>query len=587
MFPTPSVINLFIKNNVILEAKDFIAYKEKYIKNSMYISENQNNNKKDINKEKRYIYNLPYFPLLLKDKNNNFNEEDINNLFNEFFNKYFSLSLNYDDFTAYILAFFIKFQFDKIMSNNKILISNFFSSFSSLAIKVLYYYINNFNFKNYNILEALHILFNYLPLINKKQVIEKIINIFTSKYIIDNFKIDNSYINNYLNDYIVKLSQMIVDISYSISNESDIQSQINKKLKPINIYLSNFKKDFEYNKNIEKLEIMNFSYIFEIYNLALSNPLNFYSYPNKNSLIDSNGIIKSNNHLYGVFPSLLFLMHILNNISDNNDNLYILKKNMNIESLKNIIKSSWEIFLGFLSKQIVYCDDMKHIATGINDILTMGKICGMIELYIISDAFINSIINITGLNESLYKKLNNKNILALKSLISFIQENGKYIYTSWYPILSILSRINQLKKVNGEIIYNLLKLKRFNKDTFIEIFVENANQVELIDNIKIDSIIQDFSSKILKQFILDLIKVIDDENNLFEDNKKIKERLFSFNLLDYIVKINKEKWKNNENKEIYQIIKDFYIKLISENPIDDILLNKVKDSFKMLDCDKK
>ena len=48
---------------------------------------------------------------------------------------------------------------------------------------------------------------------------------------------------------------------------------------------------------------------------------------------------------------------------------------------------------------------MKHIANGINDILTMGKICGMIELYIISDAFINSIINITGLNESLYKKL--------------------------------------------------------------------------------------------------------------------------------------------------------------------------------------
>ena len=582
-----SVINFLIKNNVIPEAKDFIIYKEEYIKNSMYISENQINNIKDSNKEKRYKYNLPYFPLLFKDKNNIFDEKDINNLFNEFFSKYFSLSLNYDDFTAYILAFFIKFNFDKIMSNNKLLISNFFSSFSSLAIKVLYYYINNFNFKNYNLLEALHLIFNYLPLINKKQIIEKVISIFANKYIIDNFPIDDSNISNYLNDYIVKLSQMIIDISYSIANESDIQNQINKKLKPINIYLSNFKKDFEYNKNIVKLEIMNYSYIFEIYNLALSNPLNFYSYPNKNSLIDSNGIIKSNNHLYGVFPSELFIIQILNNINNNNDNIYILRKNMNVESLKNIINNSWEFFLCFYSKHIVYYNDKENITNGINNILTMGKICGMIELYTISDAFINSIINITGLNESLYKKLNYKNVLALKSLITFIHENGKYIYSSWYPILCILSRINQLKKINGEILYNLLKLKKFDKDTFIEIFVENANQVELIDNINIDNITKDFNSKILKQFILDLNKVIEDEIKLFEDNKKIKERLFSFNILAYIVKINKEKWKNNEDKEIYQIIKDFYIKLISENPMDDILLNKIKDSFKIIDKDKK
>ena len=190
-------------------------------------------------------------------------------------------------------------------------------------------------------------LFNYLPLINKKQIIEKIINIFSSKYISDNFQIDVSNITNFLNDYIVKLSQMIVDISYCILDETDIQNQINKKLKPINIYLANFKKDFEYNKNIKKLEIINYSYIFEIYNLTLSNPLNFYSYPNKNSLIDSNGIIKSNYDLYGIFPSELFIIQILNNIYDNNDNLYILKKDMNIENLKNIINSSWEFFLSF------------------------------------------------------------------------------------------------------------------------------------------------------------------------------------------------------------------------------------------------
>jgi len=581
-----STINFFIKKNIIPQAKDFIKYKEIYINNNKYNSQNSNV-QKDLNKEKRYIYNLTYFPQLFKNENDSFKENDIEKIFNDFFSKNFSLSLNYDDFTAYILAFFIRLHFKKIISNNKLILSHYFSSFTSFSIKVLTYYINNLNFKNYNILEALHLLFHYLPLINNRQVIEKIINIFSNKYIQDNFYIDDLNFNSFVNEFFVKLSQMIVEISFSIKEENNIQMQINnKKLKTINEYINSFKKDFEYYKDIKKIEIMNFSFIYDIYNLTLTNPLDFYSYPNPNSLIDSNGIIKSDNDLFGIFPTELIKMEIMNNIS--NDNLYILKNNMNKDNIINIINRSWEYFLGIFSKHIAYHNNEKHINKGIENILKIGKVSGMLKLYSISDIFLNSIINMTGLSESLYKQLDAKNILTLKALIQFIQNNGKYIYSSWYSIFSILSRINQLKKCNAEIMYSLLKIKKFDVDKFTNIYVDNANMAELIYIEPIFNITKEFSSEILKQFILDLIKVVEDELELFNnaDSKKNKERFFSFNKLIYVIDDNIHRWKNKENKEdieIYEIVKKFFVKLITDNPLEDILLNKVKESFKKFD----
>ena len=276
----------------------------------------------------------------------------------------------------------------------------------------------------------------------------------------------------------------------------------------------------------------------------------------------------------------------MNNIS--NDNLYILKNNMNKDNIINIINRSWEYFLGIFSKHIAYHNNEKHINKGIENILKIGKVSGMLKLYSISDIFLNSIINMTGLSESLYKQLDAKNILTLKALIQFIQNNGKYIYSSWYSILSILSRINQLKKCNAEIMYSLLKIKKFDVDKFTNIYVDNANMAELIYIEPIFNITKEFNSEILKQFILDLIKVVEDELELFNnaDSKKNKERFFSFNKLIYVIDDNIHRWKNKENKEdieIYEIVKKFFVKLITDNPLEDILLNKVKDSFKKFD----
>ena len=587
-----STINYFLKNETIPQAKEYIIYKETYINNDIHNRENKNIAKKTSEKEKRYKFNLSYFPQLFKNESNIIKENDIDIIFYDYFRQYFSMSINYDDFTAYILAFFIKLKFDKIMAINKLIISNFFSSFSSLSIKVLNYYISNFNFKNYSILEALHLLFNYLPLINKKQIVEKIIQIFSNKFVHDNFNLDEDecYSDNkhFVIEYFIKLCQMILEISNSILEENNVKKQITKKkLKTINEYLESFKKDFKYFKDIDKMKIMNNSFIYDIYNLTLNNPINLYFYPNINSLIDSNGIIKSNNELYGVFPTELFKLEILIDIND--DNIFILKKNSRKENIRNIINDSWEFFLGIFSKHIAYYDDIEYILKAIENILVISKTSGMLKLDTISNAFLNSVINLTGLSETLYQKLHFNNIIILKTLLSYIQKYGKYIYSSWYSIFRLLSRINILKKCNPDLMYTILGIKNLEIKKFIESYNNNAKLVESINIELIYTITKEFSDETLKKFVTDLIKVSNEELNLFknEKSKKTKERFFSFNKLVYIIDINRERWKNKENIEIYEIVKIFFVKLISENPLEDILLNKIKDSFKIVDDYKK
>jgi hypothetical protein len=327
---------------------------------------------------------------------------------------------------------------------------------------------------------------------------------------------------------------------------------------------------------------MDNSYIYEIYNLSLANPINFFKYPNSNSLVDSNGNIKSSNDLYGKFPSSLFTKDIINSINKNNT--YIIEKNMNKESLKNIINCSWGFFIGIFSKQISYYNDEDHVKKGLENLLNVAKVCGMMKNYTISDAYLKSVLNLTGLCDSAYNKLNFKNISAIKTLVEFVHDNGKYIYSSWNSIFSALSRLNQIKNCSSEVIYNIIKAKGLNKKHFVEHYTYNKTQVELIDPEPIYTITKELNVVLLKQFVLDLIKVSEEEIDFFKNgsNRKNKERFFTYNKLVYVIDVNSER-KNDESLEIQEDVKKFFVKLITENPLDDVLLNKVKESFKMIE----
>ena len=211
---------------------------------------------------------------------------------------------------------------------------------------------------------------------------------------------------------------------------------------------------------------------------------------------------------------------------------------------------------------------------------------------IISDAFFNSILNLTGLNDFSNEKLNAKNIVVLKMLINYIENNGQYIYSSWYPILNILSHINIYKRCTGHLVVGLNKNRNLDLSGFVQNFVNNTNQLSAITIDSIDKIYlktKEFNFDVLKRFIIELIKISEEEIQLFntEKNKKNKERFFSFDKLVCVIDINKERLKNEEGSEIYTLVNDFFVKLISNNPLDDILLNKVKENVKIIDKDIK
>ena len=255
---------------------------------------------------------------------------------------------------------------------------------------------------------------------------------------------------------------------------------------------------------------------------------------------------------------------------------------MNKEMLRNIIRFSWEFIFGVFSKNLACNESQSQIIKEIENMLIMGKASGMVNLDIISNAFINSIINMSGLNLSLYNKLDSKNILVLQTLFSFIQKNGKYINSSWYSIFCITSRINQLKKCKPNFMYKVLEIKNIDIKNFAKNYEYNNDLVESINIDQLYASTKEFSLEILTNFIKDLIKIIDDEMNLFKTGI-CGERFLSLNKLIYVLAINKERLKNQENFKIYEIVKQYFDKLINENPKDDILINKIKDASKKID----
>ena len=70
----------------------------------------------------------------------------------------------------------------------------------------------------------------------------------------------------------------------------------------------------------------------------------------------------------------------------------------------------------------------------------MARTCGILHLNTCTEAFINTIINLTNLNE--IREIGYKNIESIKALIDFTIESGQYIRAGWVNILNIISKIN-------------------------------------------------------------------------------------------------------------------------------------------------
>lgn len=115
--------------------------------------------------------------------------------------------------------------------------------------------------------------------------------------------------------------------------------------------------------------------------------------------------------------------------------------------------------------------------------------CGILGLETISEAFINTIINITNIMEG--REIKKKNFECTKAIIDFAIQSGNYIRSSWYNILTIISKIDYYHTIGGqfkneaELFAKEIRRKSRSKNPEREIEIETKNTEIICNNISL------------------------------------------------------------------------------------------------------
>jgi len=132
------------------------------------------NNQNYIEKENQL--NASNYSSLFSNQNPNMNY--INNL-----DKDQLQELTYEDFYAREIAIFLKINLKDV---NKQSLGAFLGGAKPLNQKILEYFIDSYNFKNFHILEAMRVLFSDFNLVGEGQIVDRIVKFFGQKYHKDN-----------------------------------------------------------------------------------------------------------------------------------------------------------------------------------------------------------------------------------------------------------------------------------------------------------------------------------------------------------------------------------------------------------------
>ena len=472
----------------------FNKQKSKNINSNLDSSTNINNNsflQKNLDYEiavvkfnKNYEYGLSYLKTLGYIKNNSLDDKakDINEFLLEVKNK----------------------------NINKYNLFEFLGENTELSTKVLELFLEDFNFSNMNLVEAIKYFFwKNLPPLRGGEKFEKILKFFSKKYFTDN-------INNIFEDQeiIFYLSFAIIVITYSqekielddfINIVNDILKNNNKNIMErkslINIY-NQVKKDS--NMNI---------------NLSLNN---FYS--NNINIIKK---IKYNNN---------------RNIQYIEKKYKIINKDEIGEYLYQLILLIWKKVSVTFNIIIEESKEENIYKKGIEGIVYIIQILGLMELEQQKQTVISLICFMSNLLQ--VKVITEKNIFCIKQILFLANDDYRFCKGGWNSILKIINKLHfyyllnsiqknerdeYIKKLKNLAIEkdNLQKLsnlftpndyeKIFNKsfyfdyDTFIE-FIKSMCEIarkEFIDN------------GLTKTFFLQKI-VETAENNIFSNKKIIK-----------------------------------------------------------------
>ena len=359
--------------------------------------------------------------------------------------------INYEDYTSFEMARFLRTNIKEILRERA---GDYLCSGKAFNIKVLTHFINSFEFENINILEAMRKLFNELPLSGEAQAIDRVVQIFGEKFQREN---PNDLKNP---DHCYYLSFALLQLN------TDLHRDEVKKKMTLEEFVNRLNEQtgtgIEANPIDEK-------YLEMLYNAVLKDPLVVPGMKlsgmknNKKELVkkERDKIMKvTYDQLTNLSSKNLSNSSYINYITDiDNDNI------------KHLIEFSWSHFFSIYCKILTESQNdinintntyLNNIHSCIENILLLARTCGILQLNIAEEAYLNSILNMTNLIDN-NREINLKNLESIKCFINFIINSGQYVKTGWYNILQVISRLDYFLETDINIIIEDIKYAYENK----------------------------------------------------------------------------------------------------------------------------
>ena len=458
--------------------------------------------------------------------------------------------LKYDNYIAFEMARFVRSNLKELKRER---VGDYLCKGDNLHINIVKFFINSFDFKKLYILEALRLLFSELPLAGEAQVIDRIVQIFGEKYIKDN----PSYLKNADIAYYISFS--IIMLNTDLHRE-EVDKKMTCKEFVNQIYLSCSKEDISEN------------FIVELYNKVSNNPLII---PGTKILGNKNKLDLIKQEKENIMRSTVNKLESISTITNN----YI--KNVDNDNIKHLINYCWSNFLSIFSQLLADDDGDKITNICLDNISTMAKTLGILHLDNFCEAYINTITNMTNMNEG--REIGQKNIKSLKCLINFINNNGMYIHAGWNNILSILSKIEYYQNNENSIIIGDIKRKSKMKNLEKEINLTLQNKEMINKNISDSTYDNIFSKSYLfdEETIIHFVKSLCEVSN-DELNNYYKPREYSLRKLVEVAEYNISRIQVQWVK-IWKLIGEHFIYVISHFK-HEIIWRNTLDNLKQIIC---
>ena len=564
------------KAKMVFDEETFNAIKNKYI-------ELLNNEEINIYKNSEIQTIIQKNPTVILDIDNNENENNLNitninsnddninfniNIFETpfiisinpllyFFEKIIDknkiTSIKYDDYLSFEISRFIRSNLKELKRDK---VGDYLCGSKEIQKTSVTYFINSFNFKHLHILEALRVLFVELPLSGEGQIIDRIVSIFGNKYYKENPTIlPNPDVSYYLAFSIIMLNTDL--------HREEVSNKYSKEE-----YINRFLSMIDTNDKVDR------KYLEDIYNQVLKDPLVI---PGQKLSINNN---KKKNDLFKQERENIMKQTVnkLENLSNANKK-YI--TNIDNDNIKHLIELSWSNFLYIFSQLLADTDNEKIIQNCIENILTMARTCGILHLNTCTEAFINTIINLTNLNE--IREISYKNIESIKALIDFTIESGQYIRAGWANILNIISKINYLQQTENEKIKEDIRKRPRLKNVEKEINITLNNKEIINKNISEESFnyvygkTEFFDEEAILNFVESLCKISENELKSFDPPK-----LLSLYKLIEVAFYNMKRIQIEWTK-IWKLIENHFVNVISMKK-NEIIWSNAFESLRQITC---